>query len=147
MLIAQGHVYTSIAGYSEKETSNIFSELLHVLCTPMTIGTHYEGTSTNDITFWVLHPTFDRLVCVRVILIFTNDVTFTIDASRKGGENQGIKQNKKTHALIIVYRFGGRLHATLMCILIPLLQAVASPKTDGRPESRLHLTLSCIAYM
>ena len=59
-LVAQGHAFKSIPGHTVDETTDIFSELLHVLCTPMNIGTHYEGTSTNDVTFWVLHPTFDR---------------------------------------------------------------------------------------
>lgn len=34
--------------------------MLDALCIPMKIGTHYQATSTNDPTFWVIHPTFDR---------------------------------------------------------------------------------------
>lgn len=51
-----------IPGYSKEGTDDIYAEMVRVLCTPMKIGTHYEGTSTNDLTFWVLHPTFDRFV-------------------------------------------------------------------------------------
>lgn len=63
MPLMQGRAFTAIPGYSEEETTDIYREVFSVLCTPMKIGTHYEGTSTNDVTFWVLHPTFDRYVC------------------------------------------------------------------------------------
>lgn len=32
-----------------------------MLCSPGHIGDMFQATSTNDITFWVLHPTVDRL--------------------------------------------------------------------------------------
>ncbi|CAM9867117.1 unnamed protein product, partial [Ascophyllum nodosum] len=57
----QDQAFTVIPGYSKEETADIYHELLSLLCTPMKIGTHYEGASTNDITFWVIHPAFDRL--------------------------------------------------------------------------------------
>lgn len=60
MTLTQGHAFPAIPGYTEEETQEIYHEVLSVLCTPMKIGSHYEGTSTNDVTFWVLHPTFDR---------------------------------------------------------------------------------------
>ena len=61
----QDRAFTAIPGYSEEETADIYREVLSVLCTPMKIGSHYEGTSTNDVTFWVLHPTFDRYFIYR----------------------------------------------------------------------------------
>ncbi|CBJ31176.1 putative scytonemin-related tyrosinase [Ectocarpus siliculosus] len=57
----QGHAHDRIPGYTADETKGIFTEMLRLLSTPMRIGSHYEGTSTNDVTFWVLHPTMDRL--------------------------------------------------------------------------------------
>eukprot|EP00904_Undaria_pinnatifida_P005044 jgi/Undpi1/166/HiC_scaffold_1.g00163.m1 len=57
----QGHAHEKLPGYTVDETCDIFTEMLRVLSTPMKVGSHYEGTSTNDGTFWVLHPTFDRL--------------------------------------------------------------------------------------
>ena len=62
MSFMQDLAFTAIPGYSQEETEDIYRELLIVLCTSMKIGTHYEATSTNDVTFWVLHPTFDRCV-------------------------------------------------------------------------------------
>lgn len=56
----QGKVFYTLPGYSLDETKDIFSQLLTVLCSPARIGTNYEGASTNDVIFWVLHPTIDR---------------------------------------------------------------------------------------
>lgn len=56
----KGRAYEAIPGYSKEDTNDIYAEMLRVLCTPMKIGTHWEATSTNDPSFWVLHPTFDR---------------------------------------------------------------------------------------
>ena len=64
----QDQAFTVIPGYSKEETADIYHELLSLLCTPMKIGTHYEGASTNDITFWVIHPAFDRWVCCESLL-------------------------------------------------------------------------------
>ncbi|CAN0103275.1 unnamed protein product, partial [Pylaiella littoralis] len=56
-----GNVYYVLPGYSEDETKEIYEQLLYLLCSPGHIGTMFQATSTNDITFWVLHPTVDRL--------------------------------------------------------------------------------------
>lgn len=47
-------------GYTEEESRKIYDQLLYLLCSPGHIGTMFQATSTNDITFWVLHPTVDR---------------------------------------------------------------------------------------
>eukprot|EP00903_Cladosiphon_okamuranus_P022443 g20643.t1 len=57
----EGRPYAEIPGYTEEETEDIYAEMLRVLTTPMRIGSHYEGTSTDDMTFFVIHTTFDRL--------------------------------------------------------------------------------------
>lgn len=57
----QGNAYEAIPGYSKNETDVIYANMLRALCIPVKTGTHFEGTSTNDPTFWMLHPTFDRL--------------------------------------------------------------------------------------
>lgn len=62
----KGHALYTIPGYSVDETHDIFAQLMDVLCTPARIGTNYEGSSTNDPIFWVLHPTIDRYVSVCV---------------------------------------------------------------------------------
>jgi len=56
----QGKAYSEIPGYTKEQTEDIYAELLRVLSPPMRIGTHYEGTSTNDLTFFTIHNTFDR---------------------------------------------------------------------------------------
>lgn len=56
----QGRAYAEIPGYTKGETDDIYAELLRLLSTPMLIGSHYEGTSTNDVTFFIIHTTFDR---------------------------------------------------------------------------------------
>eukprot|EP00752_Nemacystus_decipiens_P013022 g11520.t1 len=57
----EGNAYEAIPGYTKEETENIYDEMLRSLCTPMRFGTHYGATSTNDPTFFLIHPTFDRL--------------------------------------------------------------------------------------
>ncbi|CAN0066342.1 unnamed protein product, partial [Laminaria digitata] len=57
----KGNAFEAFPGYSKEETDEIYADMLDALCTPMKIGTHYEASSTNDPTFWVIHPTFDRL--------------------------------------------------------------------------------------
>ncbi|CAB1110722.1 unnamed protein product [Ectocarpus sp. CCAP 1310/34] len=68
----QGHYYEEIPGYSAEESTAIYEGLKDALCIPTKVGSHFEATSTNDVsvhkgtasaivTFWVLHPTFDRL--------------------------------------------------------------------------------------
>ena len=43
------------------EQDKIFDALLGLMCDPGHIGEMFQATSTNDVTFWVLHPTLDRL--------------------------------------------------------------------------------------
>lgn len=56
-----GAINYQLTGYSEDESQHIYDSLLYLLCDPGHIGSMYQATSTNDITFWVLHPTLDRL--------------------------------------------------------------------------------------
>lgn len=56
-----GTVYYTLPGYTTDESRHIYDELLKALCSPGHIGDMFQATSTNDITFWVLHPTVDRL--------------------------------------------------------------------------------------
>lgn len=56
----QGDILFTLPGYSEEESSHIYQQLLYLLCSPGHIGTMFQATSTNDITFWVLHPSVDR---------------------------------------------------------------------------------------
>ena len=58
----QGEVLFTLPGYTEEESDRIYEQLLYLLCSPGHIGTMFQATSTNDITFWVLHPTVDRCV-------------------------------------------------------------------------------------
>jgi hypothetical protein len=50
-----------IPGYDLETTKHIHNKLLAILCNPGHIGDMYQATSTNDITFWVIHNTVDRL--------------------------------------------------------------------------------------
>ena len=56
-----GTVYYTLPGYTEEQSHHIYDDLLKMLCSPGHIGDMFQATSTNDITFWVLHPTVDRL--------------------------------------------------------------------------------------
>ncbi|CBJ26075.1 tyrosinase-like protein 2 [Ectocarpus siliculosus] len=56
-----GDVLYTLPGYSEEESTQIYQQLMYLLCSPGHIGTMFQATSTNDITFWVLHPSVDRL--------------------------------------------------------------------------------------
>ena len=56
-----GTVYYTLPGYSEEQSHHIYDDLLKTLCSVGHIGDMFQATSTNDITFWVLHPTVDRL--------------------------------------------------------------------------------------
>ncbi|KAJ8606643.1 hypothetical protein CTAYLR_008385 [Chrysophaeum taylorii] len=56
-----GTVLHRLPGYTTEESNHIYDELLDILCSPGHIGDMFQATSTNDITFWVLHPTVDRL--------------------------------------------------------------------------------------
>jgi len=56
-----GTVYYTLPGYSFDESQHIYKSLLHHLCNPGHIGTMFQATSTNDMTFWILHGALDRL--------------------------------------------------------------------------------------
>lgn len=58
---ANGTIYYTLPGYDARESKHIYDSLLKVLCSPGHIGDMFQATSTNDITFWVLHPAVDRL--------------------------------------------------------------------------------------
>lgn len=60
IFILQGKVYYKLPGYTDEETTAIYEQLLYLLCSPGHIGSMFQATSTNDVTFWVLHPTVDR---------------------------------------------------------------------------------------
>lgn len=64
----QGKVLYKLPGYTEEETKAIYEQLLYLLCSPGHIGTMFQATSTNDITFWVLHPTVDRCAVLYSVL-------------------------------------------------------------------------------
>lgn len=53
--------YDSLPGYTFDETQLIYNRIMDLLCNPGHIGDMFQSTSTNDVTFWVLHPTLDRL--------------------------------------------------------------------------------------
>lgn len=53
--------YDALPGYTEDETSALYDEIMSVLCNPGYMGDMFQATSTNDITFWILHPTLERL--------------------------------------------------------------------------------------
>jgi len=48
-------------GISEEDTEIVWSAFVNATCQPGYIGTMYEGESPNDVTFWVIHTTMDRL--------------------------------------------------------------------------------------
>jgi len=56
-----GTVYYTLPNYSAEESQHIYETFLHHLCDPGHIGTMFQATSTNDITFWTLHGALDRL--------------------------------------------------------------------------------------
>jgi hypothetical protein len=51
----------TIPGYSTEQTQKMYEDVFHILSQPGHIGSMFQATSTNDITFWVLHPMIDRL--------------------------------------------------------------------------------------
>lgn len=59
--VSIGEYANPIVGYTVEETKHIHNKLLALLCNPGHIGDMYQATSTNDITFWVIHNTVDRL--------------------------------------------------------------------------------------
>ena len=56
-----GTIYYTLPQYTEEESQVIYDDLLSMLCSPGHIGDMFQATSSNDITFWVLHGTLDRL--------------------------------------------------------------------------------------
>jgi len=53
--------YEELPGYTSDETQAIYDDIMRILCNPGHIGDMFQATSTNDITFWILHPTLERL--------------------------------------------------------------------------------------
>ena len=56
-----GKAHERIPGYSVQESHEMYTSMLEDLCEPGHNGDMFQATSSNDITFWVLHPTVDRL--------------------------------------------------------------------------------------
>jgi len=56
-----GSTQFEVEGYTKNESNEIYSSLYSDLCNLGHIGDMFQATSSNDITFWVLHPTMDRL--------------------------------------------------------------------------------------
>jgi hypothetical protein len=59
-----GQVHYSLQNTTTKtagEEAAIYSDLLRYVCDPGHIGTMFQASSSNDVIFWVLHPTIDRL--------------------------------------------------------------------------------------
>merc|ERR1711998_100072 len=60
-LDGDGNPMKVLDGYSEDESNEIYESMLKALCQPGHIGDMFQATSSNDVTFWVLHGTLDRL--------------------------------------------------------------------------------------
>lgn len=58
---SNGTVYYVIPGMTYEESTAIYRNIVDTLCNPGHIGDMFQATSTNDITFWVLHPLQDRV--------------------------------------------------------------------------------------
>jgi len=56
-----GTIYYELPHYTEEQSKLIYDDMLSMLCSPGHIGDMFQATSSNDITFWVLHGTLDRL--------------------------------------------------------------------------------------
>jgi hypothetical protein len=50
-----------IDGYTEAESTHTYNKLLDALLNPGHLGDMFQATSSNDITFWTIHLTVDRL--------------------------------------------------------------------------------------
>jgi hypothetical protein len=50
-----------INGYSASQVTLLLSQLRALLCDMGRIGDMFQAASTNDVTFWVLHPTIERV--------------------------------------------------------------------------------------
>merc|ERR1719353_1451144 len=53
--------YVSLNGMTKEETAQTYQEMLKIVSKPAHIGDMFQATSSNDITFWVLHGMVDRL--------------------------------------------------------------------------------------
>jgi hypothetical protein len=51
----------TLTNYTTEQTQKMYEDVFHILSEPGHIGSMFQATSTNDITFWVLHPMIDRL--------------------------------------------------------------------------------------
>jgi len=56
-----GQPKETLDGMTTDESKHVYNSLLSFLCNPGHLGDMYQATSTNDITFWVIHNTVDRL--------------------------------------------------------------------------------------
>jgi len=56
-----GQPKETLDGMTTEESKHVYNSLLSFLCNPGHLGDMYQATSTNDITFWVIHNTVDRL--------------------------------------------------------------------------------------
>lgn len=45
-----------LPGLSAAESLGVYRSLVSTLCSPGHLGDMFQATSTNDVTFWVLHP-------------------------------------------------------------------------------------------
>ena len=53
---AEGKVYYTLPGLTLEQSLDLYRNIVKTLCNPGHIGDMFQATSTNDITFWVLHP-------------------------------------------------------------------------------------------
>lgn len=51
----------TLPGLSVAESLGVYRSLVSTLCSPGHLGDMFQATSTNDVTFWVLHPLQVRL--------------------------------------------------------------------------------------
>ena len=55
------HPRYRLKGKTPEFEAEVWTSLVENLCDVGKIGDMYQASSPNDITFWVLHPTLDRL--------------------------------------------------------------------------------------
>jgi hypothetical protein len=53
--------YEQLPGYTVDETNAIYSDIMGVLCDPGYMGDMFQATSSNDVTFWLIHPNLERV--------------------------------------------------------------------------------------
>jgi len=56
-----GKIEYSLPHYTHEESMDIYDGLLKLCCAPGKIGDQYDSNSPNDVTFWMLHPTMERI--------------------------------------------------------------------------------------